>query len=88
MVISSDALQRLADEARGIYETRIRASVEPAHDGKFIVIDLDSGEYEIDESDVEALRRAGERFPKGRLFTLRVGRKTAYRIGGGFRIRA
>ena len=42
-----------------IYDRDIRALVEAEHDGKFLVLDIESGDYEIgdDESDD---RRPGE----------------------------
>lgn len=69
-------------EAHAIYDRDIRAKLEPSHDGEFVVINLDTSEYEFGPDDVEVSRRARRRFGSARLVTLRVGRKAAYRIGG------
>lgn len=68
-------------EAMAIYDRSIRARLEPTHNGEFVVINLDTGEYEVGERDAEVTLRARARFPKARLFTHRVGSEAAYRIG-------
>lgn len=77
-----------ADEvaARGeaIYEQQIRAEVEAEHRGKFIVIDIETGEYEIDADDLAATKRALAKRPNAVLYGLRIGYPAAYRLGGRF----
>ena len=47
-------------ESRGeeIYEQQIRRSVELGNKGKFIVIDIETGDFEVDEDDLQATKRA------------------------------
>ena len=68
---------------RGIrfYEENIRPKIEAENRGKFLVINVESGEYEIDVDDVAAARRAKNRFPGAPLFSMRVGSPVAYRLG-------
>ncbi|MGH8057357.1 MAG: hypothetical protein ACREOH_09000 [Candidatus Entotheonellia bacterium] len=77
-----------ADEvaARGeaIYEQQIRAEVEAEHRGKFVVIDIETSEYEIDADDLEATKRALAKRPNAVLYGLRIGYPAAYRLGGRF----
>ncbi|REJ85695.1 MAG: hypothetical protein DWQ34_28555 [Planctomycetota bacterium] len=71
-------------ESRGeeIYEQQIRQKVESGNKGKFVVIDIETGEYEIDEDDVQATKRALAKRPQGILYGVRVGYPTAYNLGG------
>lgn len=70
---------------REIYERRIRAEVESEHDGEFVVVDITTGSYEVDESDVAASDRALSKNPDAMLYFLRVGRTAAYRkLGARF----
>jgi hypothetical protein len=56
---------------RDIYEREIRDKVEPEHDGEFVVVDVESGSYEVSESDVEASDRALRKNPDAVLYFLR-----------------
>ncbi len=66
---------------REIYEREIRAKVEPEHEGKFLVVDVTTGSYELAGDGITAARRLRERNPEALLCFLRVGHATAYRIG-------
>ncbi len=81
--------QEVARRGRQLYEERIRSRVEPAHDGRFLVVDVDSGEYALADDELEAFPRTREKTPEGVLFLIRVGHRAAHRIGAspGYRIR-
>ena len=78
--------QYSADEAarRGeaIYEQQIRPKVGGEHHGKFVVVDIETGAYEIDEDDLAATKRLLAKRPEAVLYGARIGHPTAYRIGG------
>ena len=67
---------------QALYEERIRAIVEAGHREKFLVLDIETGEYEIDADELAAIDRAKAKNPDAALYMVRVGRPTAYRIGG------
>ncbi|MEX2139536.1 MAG: hypothetical protein WD894_09765 [Pirellulales bacterium] len=71
-------------ESRGeeIYEHQLRENVEPGNRGKFLVIDILTGEYEIDDDDIQATKRALAKRPSVVLYGLRIGYPTAYTLGG------
>lgn len=73
-------ITRLGQE---LYELKIRALVEDGNKGKFLVMDVDSGDYEVDKSDVAAIKRLKARKPEGRRFMMRIGYVAAYSLGGG-----
>jgi hypothetical protein len=73
--------QEVAQRGRKLYEERIRSQLEPEHDGRFLVVDVDSGEYAVADDELEAFARARERAPEGLLFLIRVGHRAAHRIG-------
>lgn len=64
-----------------IYEQQIKAQVEDGNQGKFLVINTETGEYEMDADDVLAAKRAKSRFPDASLFSMRVGHAAAYQVG-------
>ena len=69
--------------ARGqeIYEQQLRAKLEPQNIGKFLVIDIETGEYEMDEDDLVASLRASRKKPSGARFGMRIGSPTSGTIG-------
>ena len=70
-----------------IYEEQIKHLVEPGENGKFIMIDIETGDYEVDEDEIAADERLNERRPEAVGYLGRIGYETAYRIGfGGARI--
>ena len=72
-------------ELRGeaLYVQHIRDKVHPQHQGKFLVIDIETGEYEIDADDLTATNRLLANHPNAVIYGLRIGYPAAYRIGGG-----
>ncbi len=64
-----------------LYEQRIRHETEAGSKGKFLVVDIETGQYEIDASDLEAMQRARAANPDAALYVMRIGFPTAYRLG-------
>ena len=50
--------------------------------GKFVIIDINSGEYEIDSDDAQASYRLHKRMPESFGYCIRVGYSAAYFFGG------
>ena len=73
--------------ARGeeIYQTQIRDKVDPKkHKGKFLVLDIETGDYEIDAEDLVATDRLLAKHPNAIIYGVRVGFPAAYGIGFSF----
>jgi hypothetical protein len=73
--------QEVVRDGRKIYEREIRAQVEASHDGEFVVVDVTTGAWEVDEDDVAASERLLAKNPDAVLYFARVGRRAAYRLG-------
>lgn len=76
---SNEELGRIAEE---IYRRDIRDKVMPQHKGKFLILDIDTGDYEVDENDMRAVHILRARRPDGNLYGLRIGYTTAYTLSG------
>lgn len=67
------------------YQRGIRAQVETdANKGKIVVIDVETGEYEMDADALAAARRHRASKPDATLYALRVGYPALAKIGGGW----
>ncbi len=76
----------VAARGEAIWRERIEPLLNaPIRKGCFVVIDVESGDYEIDERDAAATRRLLERRPSAVTYGVRVGHRAAYSHTGGFR---
>lgn len=71
----------IAERGEALFQQEIRSELDPNTHGKFLVLDVETGEYEIDRDELAALKRARAKRPGAPLYVLRVGYATAYRIG-------
>jgi hypothetical protein len=74
--------KEIVQRGQALYDQQIRAKVETSHKGEFLVLDIDTGEYEIDSNEVAALKRTKAKNPGAALYILRVGYPAAYRVRG------
>lgn len=75
----------VAERAERWYEERIRSLVEKEHFGKELLVEANTGDYEIVQGRddyFEASRRLRERHPGSREFLMRIGYRAAARLGG------
>jgi hypothetical protein len=75
--------EEVARRAKQLYENSIRQNVELEDNiGKMVVIDIETGEYEVDKTGLQAARHLSEKNPKARLFGIRIGYNVAASFGG------
>ena len=72
----------IGQRGQALYDQQIRAQVEQDHRGKFLILDVNTGDYEIDAEDLTASERLLARRPEALLFGARVGHRAAYRLVG------
>lgn len=65
-----------------IYERDIRPKVESEHTGKYLVVDVVTGDYSVSDNELAAFESAERKNPDGWFYVKRVGRKAVHRIGG------
>ena len=71
---SKEEFARRGDE---IYDRDIRPHIEPADEGKFVVIDIETGEYEVDQDELAASDRLLARRLDAQMWTRRIGSRYA-----------
>ena len=80
MTTSKFSKDEVCDRGEEIYEEHIKALVEPQENGKFIVIDIESGDYEISEDMLDASDLLQKRRPDSVQFGAMIGYESAYRV--------
>lgn len=64
-----------------LYDQLIRPVFEPSHIGQFAAIDIETGEFEVDESEIAAGNRLRARLPKAQTWMSRIGSRYLRRFG-------
>jgi hypothetical protein len=73
----------LGERAEAIYVEQLRHLVETEENiGKMLIIEVESGDYEIDELGIESAHKLQARHPGAPLFGIRVGYKVAASFDG------
>jgi len=67
-----------------IYERQIRAQIEEGNKGKILVIEIESGDYELDADAIEAAHRAHAKHPDGVFYAIRIGYPAFSKVGGAW----
>lgn len=75
-------LEEIAERCEKFYQSNIKPHLTKADFGRFVVVDVNSMEYEIDDDDAQATRRLHERVPDAFSHGIRVGYSAAYFMGG------
>lgn len=75
--------EEVAKRAYQIYEGGIRQKVEAEENiGKMVIINIETGDYEVDETGLQAARNLHVKHPYARLFGIRIGYNVAASFGG------
>jgi hypothetical protein len=74
---------RAVEEGSRIYFSRLREELEQGDNiGKVLVIDVDSGEYELDDDGDAAMQRARSKHPDHLFYRMRIGARATYTMAG------
>ena len=82
MNVAELSKEEFAALAKEIYYRDIRPQVIDEHRGEFLVLEVESGDYEIAVDMLDAEDRLKARHPQGRFYGIRVGFKAALSLGG------
>ena len=74
--------EEFAQRGDALYETQIRSQVEEGNHGKIVAIDIETGAFEVDASEVAASDRLEARYSDAQIWMVRVGSRHVRRFGG------
>lgn len=81
MQYSDDTSEVIAAQGEALYQENIREKVESTHKGKFLAVDIETGDYAIADEDLAATDHLLAKRPNATVYGLRIGFPAAYRIG-------
>jgi hypothetical protein len=76
---SKEEFARRGDE---IYESQVRSQVEEGNRGNIVAIDLETGAFEVDASEIAACNRLEASHPEAQIWIVRIGSRHVRRFGG------
>ena len=66
-----------------IYESRIRQQIETTENiGKMVIIDIETGDYAIDQTGLDAASKLHALHPNAALYGIRIGYNVSESLGG------
>lgn len=71
----------VAEQAKQVYESDLRATCESQHFNRFIAIEPISRAHFIADQFVDAALAASQAYPDRETFVIRIGHKTAFHLG-------
>jgi hypothetical protein len=79
--IVSETTENVAEQARRIYEGRLRVVLEASHMNEFVAIEPVSGEYFLGRTLSDAIGASREKYPDRLAHAFRVGHEAAIHFG-------
>lgn len=75
-------LEELARRGKELYAGTIAALVKPDNHGRFVAIDIDTGEFEVGDDSMQACQRLLARLPDAQVWGERIGYRSVRAFGG------
>ncbi|MBF2028172.1 MAG: hypothetical protein IGS48_15635 [Oscillatoriales cyanobacterium C42_A2020_001] len=73
--------EELAQRGQELYESGIRQQVEAGNEGKIVAIDIETGDFEVDDTVMAATNRLFKRHPNAQPWGVRIGHRAVYHFG-------
>jgi hypothetical protein len=74
--------EEFAHRGDTVYEKIVAPRLKPEDTGRFVALDIDTGEFEIDNDELTACDRLRARLPEAQVWMVRVGSRYVHRFGG------
>ena len=75
----------IADRGQALYEERLRDQVEAIYLGQYLVIDIETGDYEIGAEHLATAEKLRARYPTALFYGIKIGYPATVAIGGTLR---
>ena len=80
--------EEVAQRGDEIYEREVLPRLSPKDEGKFALIDVETGDYEVDRDEIAASDRLLARHPDAQVWMRQVGSRYARRFGPRYKATA
>ncbi len=73
--------EEFARRAKELYEQKIRPLVEAGNHGRVVVIDIETGDYQLGDDPLDTCQPLIAKSPDAQLFCIRIGHRAVERFG-------
>ena len=73
--------EEFARRGDALYENEVLPQLEAEDKGKFVAIDIDTGNYVLDADELEACDKLRIQVPSAQIWMVRVGSRSVHRFG-------
>lgn len=85
MASEKNPRSEFAARAHAIYDAELRHKLEPREHGRYLALEVETGDYEIADSFGGANEKLRERHPlPAKFFVFRIGYPAALKMGGHY----
>ncbi len=81
MAQSAAAKPSIGDRAEALYNARIKRELNDEQLGKFLAVEVNTGEYEVGDDALAAMTALHERIAHAEVFLMKHGSMHAYTLG-------
>ena len=74
--------EEFASRGDALVERKVRPNLTAADEDKFVAIDIETGEYELDKDEMKAATRLRKRIPDAQIWSVHVTLGYLHRFGG------
>jgi len=74
--------EEFARRGDALIESKVRPNLKAADEDKFVAIDIETGEYELDMNEMKAADRLQKRVPDAQIWLVHVTSGYLHRFGG------
>ena len=74
--------EEFARRGEALVQSKVRPHLTPADEDKFVAIDIETGEYELDKDEMKAVNRLRKRLPDPQIWLVHVTLGYLHRFGG------
>src|ERR1700691_3478234 len=74
--------EKFVRRGNALVESKVRPNLKAADEDKFVAIDIETGEYELDKNEMKAANRLRKRIPDSQIWLVHVTLGYLHRFGG------
>ena len=74
--------EEFARRGETTYQDQVRPKLKKRDIGKFVAIDIETGDYQVDADEMRAGNKLLRRVPGAQIWMVRVGYRTVHSFGG------